>query len=142
MKSPSLHNITKKALWFFLPWRFSWSTTHPLFSVMKNHEKRWLPPTPFAWCNYWTAPNCKNVSSFYNYFTSVDLNEFPHEIKKIIFNLKHTIHFNKLYRSTFTQAIINFPKSQILPYLTIPSSTQHLRYLIIYYNIDIFNYDI
>ena len=41
-----------------------------------------------------------------------------------------------------TQAIINFPESQILPYLTIPNSIKHLRYLITYYDIDIFNYDI
>ena len=28
----------------------------PLFSVMQHHEKRWDPPTPYVWRNYWTAP--------------------------------------------------------------------------------------
>ena len=48
MKSRSLHNSTKKGLWFFLPWRYglSWSNTHPHCfpsrSIMKNAET--LPP--------------------------------------------------------------------------------------------------
>ena len=49
MKSWCLHNITKKALRFFLPWRYglSWSTTHPPCfpsrSITKNAETH---PTP------------------------------------------------------------------------------------------------
>ena len=30
--------------------------THPCFRP-QHHEKRWDPPTPHTWCNYWTAPN-------------------------------------------------------------------------------------
>ena len=30
--------------------------TPSLFSVTQHHEKRWDPSTPYAWRNYWTAP--------------------------------------------------------------------------------------
>ena len=28
-----------------------------MFSISQHHEKRWDPPTPYAWRNYWTVPS-------------------------------------------------------------------------------------
>ena len=41
-------------------------TLPPLFSMTRHHEKRWNPPTPYAWRSYWTTPDLvlKNIKRF------------------------------------------------------------------------------
>ena len=65
MKSQSLHNSTKKGfiIFFILTLRpFMKYHSPPLFSVTQHHERRWDPPTCYAWCNYWTSLFIQKVS--------------------------------------------------------------------------------
>ena len=59
MKFRSRHSSTKKDFYdfFTVPLQlFIKYHSSPLFSVTQHHGKRWEPPTPYAWRNYWTVP--------------------------------------------------------------------------------------
>ena len=59
-----------------------------LFSVTQHHEKRWDPPTYYAWRNYWIAPSkvlsCRNLAKLSN--TQLD-----HLIQVLVVLTKYTI---------------------------------------------------
>ena len=59
--------------------------SYPLFSVTQHHEKRWDPPTPYAWRKYWTAPYRNQ---------SIDL-------LCTVFYIKATLTFNGLNSNRF-----------------------------------------
>ena len=67
-----------------------------MFSVTQHHEKHWDPPTPYAWRNYWTAPQVKLTKTYANnHLIGIEL-IWPFSMLQIhqIWSEKHKVQFS------------------------------------------------